>query len=55
MRHFWKLMGSIALATALLSPASAEIVLKAGHISPKASPEGIAADRFAELVKEMIE
>lgn len=52
MRHLWKLMGSLALATVLLSPASAEIVLKAGHISPKTSPEGIAADRFAELVKE---
>src|SRR3954462_8922847 len=52
MRHFWKLMGSLALATVLLSPASAQIVLKAGHISPKASPEGIAADRFADLVKE---
>jgi tripartite ATP-independent transporter DctP family solute receptor len=52
MTHFWKLMGSLALAAALLSPASAEIVLKAGHISPKTSPEGIAADRFAELVKE---
>jgi TRAP-type transport system periplasmic protein len=46
------LLGSLALALALAAPASAEIVLKAGHISPKNSPEGIAADRFAELVKE---
>lgn len=46
------LLGSLALALALTMPASAEIVLKAGHISPKGSPEGIAADRFAELVKE---
>jgi tripartite ATP-independent transporter DctP family solute receptor len=52
MKRLLTLMGSLALATALLSPASAEIVLKAGHISPKNSPEGIAADRFAELVKE---
>lgn len=52
MKRFLKLMGSIALATALASPAAAAIVLKAGHISPKNSPEGIAVDRFAELVKE---
>jgi len=52
MRHLLKLMGSLALATVLLSPASAQIVLKAGHISPKTSPEGVAADRFAELVKD---
>jgi tripartite ATP-independent transporter DctP family solute receptor len=48
----WRLIGTLAIATALTIPASAQIVLKAGHISPKTSPEGIAADRFAELVKE---
>lgn len=51
MRAVLILLGSL-LAAALIHPASAETVLKAGHISPKASPEGIAADRFAELVKE---
>jgi len=47
-----KLLGSLTVALALTMPASAEIVLKLGHISPKGSPEGIVADRFAELVKE---
>jgi len=35
-----------------LSVAQAKMVLKAGHISPKASNEGKAADRFAELVAQ---
>jgi tripartite ATP-independent transporter DctP family solute receptor len=43
---------SMALALTLATSGQAATVLKAGHISPKTSPEGIAADRFAELVKE---
>jgi tripartite ATP-independent transporter DctP family solute receptor len=43
---------AIVLAMSLCMPGHAATVLKAGHISPKTSPEGIAADRFAELVKE---
>ncbi len=38
-----------ALANA---PASAQILLKGGHISPKDSVEGITIDRFADLVKQ---
>ena len=34
-----------------MTPVQAQINLKAGHISPKDSPDGIAIDRFAELVK----
>ena len=43
---------ALVLAFALATASHAATVLKAGHISPKTSPEGIAADRFAELVKE---
>ena len=35
-----------------LTPATAQISLKAGHISPKDSVEGMAIDRFADLVKQ---
>jgi tripartite ATP-independent transporter DctP family solute receptor len=43
----------VVSAVLLLGPvADAKTVLKAGHISPKNSPEGVAADRFAELVKQ---
>lgn len=41
-----------ALFCSILVPAHAQIILKAGHISPKASAEGIVVDRFAALVKE---
>ncbi len=46
------IVGSVVLSLALATSAHAATVLKAGHISPKTSPEGIAADRFSELVKE---
>jgi TRAP-type C4-dicarboxylate transport system substrate-binding protein len=39
------------VATLPLGASQAQIVLKGGHISPKDSVEGIAIDRFAELVK----
>ena len=48
----------IAAAAALLvvglgvAPVAAQVTLKAGHISPKDSVEGIAIDRFADLVKQ---
>ncbi len=53
-------MGRYSIATAALliatglglAPATAQVVLKAGHISPKDSVEGIAIDRFADLVKQ---
>ena len=53
-------MGRFAFATASVlvvvalgvSSATGQVVLKAGHISPKDSVEGIAIDRFAELVKQ---
>lgn len=35
-----------------LAPVVAQVNLKAGHISPKDSLEGKAADRFADLVKQ---
>jgi len=49
--HF---LAAAVLAVAGLGsmPAVAQIVLKAGHISPKDSLEGRAADRFADLVKQ---
>lgn len=45
------LVALASLATFSLS-ALAQTVLKVGHISPKASAEGVAVDRFAALVKE---
>jgi tripartite ATP-independent transporter DctP family solute receptor len=48
----YSIVGSLILALALGTSSYAATVVKAGHISPKTSPEGIAADRFAELVKE---
>src|SRR3954447_25923374 len=45
-------IGTWLLALTLAATGNAATVLKAGHISPKTSPEGIAADRFVELVKE---
>ncbi len=45
------LLGAIAAAGLAAAPALAQTVLKGGHINPKTSSEGIAADRFAELVK----
>jgi TRAP-type C4-dicarboxylate transport system substrate-binding protein len=46
----WSAVAGLLLATAPV--AQAQIVLKAGHISPKTSPEGVAVERFAALVKE---
>jgi tripartite ATP-independent transporter DctP family solute receptor len=51
-RRICSIVGSLVLALAVAAPANAATVLKAGHITPKTSPEGIAADRFVELVKE---
>ena len=43
----------VGIITALsLSPVQAKMVLKAGHISPKTSNEGKAADKFVELVAQ---
>jgi tripartite ATP-independent transporter DctP family solute receptor len=44
----WVVMTSVVMT---LQPAQAGTVLKGGHISPKTSLEGQAADRFADLVK----
>jgi tripartite ATP-independent transporter DctP family solute receptor len=53
MMSLWKpLFGALLFGALVAGPVHAATVLKAGHISPKDSPEGIAADRFAELVKE---
>lgn len=46
-----KMAMTCAVAAIPLSGAQAQIVLKGGHISPKDSVEGIAIDRFADLVK----
>ena len=43
---------AVCAALVSLAPAGAQTVLKGGHISPKDSVEGIAIDRFADLVKE---
>jgi tripartite ATP-independent transporter DctP family solute receptor len=43
----------VGIITALsISSVQAKVVLKAGHISPKTSNEGKAADKFAELVAQ---
>lgn len=41
-----------ALSMSWVPATQAQTVLKAGHISPKTSPEGVAVDRFAALVRE---
>jgi TRAP-type transport system periplasmic protein len=53
MKKRWFLLVLVALASAIITVQSVQagIVLKGGHISPKASLEGQAADKFAELVK----
>jgi len=52
MTDLRRFLACLTIAALLTTPAAAETVLKAGHISPKTSPEGIAVDRFAELVKQ---
>ena len=55
MKMSLKIAGALltsALLLSVLAPVHAQIVLKTGHISPKASAEGIVVDRFAALVKE---
>jgi TRAP-type transport system periplasmic protein len=42
----------VAVVTVFLLPVQAKMVMKAGHISPKTSIEGKAADKFAELVAQ---
>jgi TRAP-type C4-dicarboxylate transport system substrate-binding protein len=42
----------LVMITMLALSAQAKTVLKAGHISPKTSNEGKAADKFAELVAQ---
>jgi tripartite ATP-independent transporter DctP family solute receptor len=42
----------VGVGLAVARPSEAAIVLKAGHIAPKTSLEGRAADRFAELVEQ---
>jgi TRAP-type C4-dicarboxylate transport system substrate-binding protein len=44
-------LATLVMAGLASVPAFAQSVLKGGHINPKTSSEGIAADRFAELVK----
>jgi tripartite ATP-independent transporter DctP family solute receptor len=52
MRRLWiGLCGLVLATTVAVPPAGAQVVLRAGHIAPKDSGEGIAADRFAELVR----
>jgi len=54
MKRSWIRAGALALGLVLAGamPSLAQVVLKAGHISPKGSAEGVAVDRFAALVKE---
>jgi tripartite ATP-independent transporter DctP family solute receptor len=53
MGRYWTATAAMLIAAELsVSPVAAQVVLKAGHISPKDSVEGIAIDRFADLVKQ---
>ena len=53
MERYSIAIGAVLLAAVLsVSSVAAQVVLKAGHISPKDSVEGIAIDRFADLVKQ---
>jgi TRAP-type transport system periplasmic protein len=53
MRRYRIAVAAALIATGLgCSAATAQVILKAGHISPKDSVEGIAIDRFADLVKQ---
>lgn len=53
MKRFVYLGAAALILTGLgITPVQAQINLKVGHISPKDSPEGIAIDRFADLVKQ---
>ncbi|MCC6305278.1 MAG: TRAP transporter substrate-binding protein [Rhodobacteraceae bacterium] len=53
MKRLGTVLAASLLALAMgTGGAAAETVLKAGHISPKDSLEGMAVDRFAELVRE---
>ena len=49
---FFILIAIVAVVTVSLLPVQAKMVMKAGHISPKTSIEGKAADKFAELVAQ---
>jgi TRAP-type transport system periplasmic protein len=51
-RLFFILIAIVAVVTIFLLPVQAKMVMKAGHISPKMSIEGKAADKFAELVAQ---
>lgn len=42
----------VAVVAMFILPVQAKMVLKAGHISPKTSNEGKAADKFVELVAQ---
>jgi len=53
MERYSMAIGAVLIAAVLsVSSVAAQVVLKAGHISPKDSVEGIAIDRFADLVKQ---
>jgi len=53
MRRYLIASAALLIAAGLsLTPATAQLVLRAGHISPKDSVEGMAIDRFADLVKQ---
>jgi tripartite ATP-independent transporter DctP family solute receptor len=49
-KGLWILITVFAAAALVTVPVEAKTVLKGGHISPKTSNEGLAADRFSELV-----
>jgi len=54
MRFFLKMAGIALLALGLaVGPSEAAMRLKAGHILPATSDQGIAIEYFAKRVKEM--
>jgi tripartite ATP-independent transporter DctP family solute receptor len=52
IRFSASIAAALVVSAIILAPAPAQTVLKAGHISPSESLEGMAIDRFAALVKE---
>jgi tripartite ATP-independent transporter DctP family solute receptor len=52
MRYSIAISAVLAVVTLGLPPAFSQVLLRAGHISPKESVEGMAIDRFADLVKQ---
>src|ERR1041384_2721659 len=53
MRLFWKATGAALLALGLASgPSDAAMIMKAGHILPPTSDQGLAIEYFAKRIKE---